>query len=203
MGRKGSQRRSPTLTVAVAGVVIAVAIGGFWLVYRQSRPPAEGPAAKPASPPPAAGPSVETRRKVKIYVMNIVNNEPRLVPVTRSVPPGADPHAAAIQRLLATNHEVGPSQYLIPLGTKLLGLKVEKRIAYASFSREIKDNFSGGSMNEALLLNSIIHTLTQFRDVDKVQILVEGKKVDTLGGHLDISEPAAPDSTLLGQGETE
>ena len=42
---------------------------------------------------------------------------------------------------------------------------------------------------EILTVGAIVNTLTEFPDVEKVQILVEGKKVSTLFGHLDVSDP--------------
>ena len=38
-------------------------------------------------------------------------------------------------------------------------------------------------------MGAIVNTLTEFAAVERVQILVEGKKVNTLFGHVDISEP--------------
>jgi germination protein M len=140
------------------------------------------------------------RRKVKIFVVEVKKDEVFLKPQVCSVPSDTEPHKAALDRLISTNREVSPSQHLIPLGTKVLDLKVEKGIAYADFSKELKDNFDGGSTSEELLVNSIVQTLTQFKDVKRVQILVEGKKVDSLGGHLDISEPIGPDLTVVDQG---
>lgn len=184
-------------------VILILAVGGiaFWLSQGSSKKPfMEGPVPNQSPLPYVEG---KERGKIDIYVREIVNDEPRLVPKECTVPRGEDPHKAAIQRLLAINHEAGSSRTLIPLGTKLLGLDIRKGTAYVDFSREIQENFKGGSMNEALLLNSIVHTLTQFNDVKKVQILIEGNKVDSIGGNLEISEPLEGDSILLGKGGME
>ena len=196
--KKGSRGKVGALLLAAAIIVVGLVIG-FWLSGRSritSKP-------EPPKVPYATGQAPQERDKVKIYVMKIIDDEPKLVSETRSVPTGADPHKIAVERLLATNREVGPSQNLIPIGTKLLSLDIHDGIAYVNFSRELKENFNGGSEQEALLINSIFHTLSQFEGVKKVQILIEGKKVDTIGGHLEISEPVAADSTLLGPGESQ
>jgi spore germination protein GerM len=201
MGKKQSFLKSSA--PYFVGIVVLATAGGltFWLARKP------GPHSQPQAPPAQQSPlphlAAKERRKVNIYVMQKVNDDVRLVPQARTIPPNVDPHKAAIEKLLITNREAGPSQYLIPVGTKLLGLEIKDRIAYANFSREIKDNFSGGSMSEALLLNSIVHTLTQFNDVDKVQILIEGKKIESLGGHLDISQPLTGDSALVGEDNEE
>lgn len=39
------------------------------------------------------------------------------------------------------------------------------------------------------LVDSIVKTLTQLEEVDSVQILVEGKIVETITGHISIKKP--------------
>ena len=77
----------------------------------------------------------------------------------------------------------------LPTGTKLLSLTITDGLATADFSRELKANFHGGDTEEAETVNSILRTLGQFPTVSKVQILVEGHRVDSLGGLLVISDP--------------
>lgn len=38
-------------------------------------------------------------------------------------------------------------------------------------------------------MGAVVNTLTEFPGVEQVQILVEGKRVDTLYGHLDVYDP--------------
>lgn len=193
-------------TPLFAAVVLVIVIVGLAVWYNNS----SKTTTRPETNPPVTNPNTnynsqtKTDRKISIYVTKVVGMEPRLVPVERAVPSSIDPHKAALEALLATNREkTEPAKYLVPQDTKLIKVKVKDRTAYADFSKEIKENFSGGSMNEALLVNAIVHTLTQFDDVKKVQIMVEGKKVESLGGHLDVSQPIEGDSTLLSKGEAE
>lgn len=202
MGRRRSGPKTHTGLFVVIAVIIAAAAAGFWIA-RTPSPPTMPPKPKPTASMPGAQPPAGQQRRVDIYIVKIVENKARLIPVARYIPAGAEPHKAALEKLLATNRQKGDSQSLVPIGTKLLSFDVRDGIAYANFSKEIKDNFPGGSMNEALLVNSIIHTLTEFSDVDRVQILVDGKRIETIGGHLDISQPEVGDSTLLYNGETE
>lgn len=86
----------------------------------------------------------------------------------------------------------------VPAGTKLLGLKIQPDgLAVVDFSRELKANFQGGSQQEITTLWAIVNTLGQFPTVKQVQILVEGKVVETLGGHVEINRPLSPDQTLV------
>ena len=84
----------------------------------------------------------------------------------------------------------GPNSPL-PTGTKLLGVKIEPKtgMAVVDFSREFKTNFAGGDEREAQAINSVLKTMGQFPNVTKVQILVAGKKIDTLGGGEEIDQP--------------
>lgn len=110
---------------------------------------------------------------------------------------------AAMDALLATNKQGGLSAELIPEGTKLVSpVQVEHGTATVNLSHEFVDNFSGGSEQEAATVNSIVHTLVSNSGgkVHRVQILVEGKKVESLGGHLTLSDPVDADSAMLRPG---
>ena len=142
-------------------------------------------------------------RKVVIYVPAIAGNSPYLKAQDRTTELKGGILDAAIETLLATAGEDGMVGQLIPRGTRLLApVAVEKRVATVNLSREFTENFSGGSTREALTLNAIAHTLVENSDGDvrKVQILVEGKKADTLGGHFEIAEPISADSAMLKPG---
>lgn len=110
---------------------------------------------------------------------------------------------AALTALLATNKQGGLSAGLIPEGTKLLSpVQVKHGVATANLSQEFVDNFSGGTEQEAATVNSIAHTLVSNSSgkVHSVQILVEGKKVESLGGHFVLTDPVSADSAILRPG---
>ena len=48
-----------------------------------------------------------------------------------------------------------------------------------------------------MLVGSIVNTLTEFPEVQKVRILIDGAPVETLSGHMDLSEPLARMTELL------
>ena len=80
---------------------------------------------------------------------------------------------------------------------KILGVIVQDRIAVADFSRELVEKAYGGSYEEILTVAAIADTLTEFSGVDAVQILVEGKKITTLAGHIDVSEPLSRSPEII------
>ena len=86
---------------------------------------------------------------------------------------------------------------VIPHGTRVLSFSITPEgTALANFSKEIVKN-GQGSYNEVMMTGAIVNTLTEFPEVKQVQILVEGKKVITLGGHLDVEDPLKRDESLL------
>jgi spore germination protein GerM len=42
---------------------------------------------------------------------------------------------------------------------------------------------------EAYLVEAIVQTLTEFPEIETVQILVNGESIESIGGHILIKEP--------------
>ncbi len=104
--------------------------------------------------------------------------------------------AAALAELLRGPKTAG-LHALLSKEARVLSVSIKDKIAYADFSGELVTKFGGGSMTEALAIASIANTLTDFPGVQRVQILVEGRRVETLGGHMDISRPLPRNEVLL------
>jgi germination protein M len=85
----------------------------------------------------------------------------------------------------------------IPKETKLRSLKITDQIANVDFSEEIRSKHSGGSSGEAMTINSIVNSLTELSGVKRVQILINGTKVDTLVGHADLSQPLSRNDSII------
>lgn len=122
---------------------------------------------------------------VKVYFAN----EDGTKLIAKSKPKAAqDKFRAAVNALIAGTGDKGAVS-MIPKGTKLRDIKVEQGVAYVDFSQDLVKKFNGGSTGEIMLVASIVNTLTEFPEVKAVQILIEGKKVETISGHMDTSEP--------------
>jgi germination protein M len=138
--------------------------------------------------PPVPGPAVVQKSKeVKVYRVAVENNQPKLRPTKCKVKAGENPMEVALRQLI----EQGGTADLaspIPEGTRLLSLEVKGDLAIVNLSREFRDNFTGGSEEEALTIGAILKTLGQFPQIKRVLFKVEGKPLDTLG-HLDLSGP--------------
>ena len=79
----------------------------------------------------------------------------------------------------------------IPQNVKLLGLyKDEGRILYIDLSDEMRRNFQGDALSEYLLLKGVYESLvSNVQDFQDVKLLVEGKEIETLGGHFYLKYP--------------
>lgn len=91
---------------------------------------------------------------------------------------------------------------IFPKGTKLLSnIKTRKDIAEVDFNKAFVENFEGGAEEEAIIVNSLAHTIVNADgSVKKIRILVEGEPVESLGGHLDLTEPIEADPQILKTG---
>lgn len=107
-----------------------------------------------------------------------------------------NPAQTAVEHLLA-----GPkSPELRPVaiaGVKLKRLWLKDHTAYLDFSDTLLKKAPGGSAYERLFVGAIVNTLTEFPAISNVRFLVEGKNIDTINGHLDLSEPVRRDEELI------
>jgi spore germination protein GerM len=104
---------------------------------------------------------------------------------------------AAVKELLK-----GPRASLvrtIPQSVELKDVRMEgDRVAWLNFSPSLVSAHPGGSTAELMTIYSIVNTVAlNFSEVHKVGILVDGKRIDTLAGHLDCRDPFAPDKTVI------
>ena len=147
-------------------------------------PAVTNPAAKPAAPktenPVAAG-----KAEVKLYFPN--DSGDGLGSVKVSVPE-EDKYTAAAKALVAGTKEPGLTD-IFPTGVKVLGVKVEGDLATVDFSKELTRKFVGGSTGEQMLVSALVNTMTEFPEIKRVLITVEGERIETIAGHLDTSEP--------------
>ncbi len=87
---------------------------------------------------------------------------------------------------------------VLPEGTTLLGVKISGDTAYLDISREIRDNHPGGTSAEMQTIYAIVNTITlNFPRIQRVKILIEGRTMKTLAGHIDISAPLGPYRGLI------
>lgn len=87
----------------------------------------------------------------------------------------------------------------LPAGTRLRGFYLASgKRAYVDFSESIAEQHPGGCRTELLTLYSIVNSLVlNMPEVSTVKILVGGRDVSTLAGHIDIRQPFTADMSLI------
>lgn len=123
-----------------------------------------------------------------------------LIPVQREVPLAEDIEAQG-REILVSQLMPAPEPYVspIPAGTMLRAFYVTERgDAFVDLSREITTAHPGGSLTELLTVQAIVNAVTgNLPAVQRVQILVDGREVDTIAGHVDIRRPIVRDTSLV------
>ena len=194
MAKSGKSSGLGLFVLAVV-VFVAAAVAAYYLLggFQKRR---HGPVT--IKPPTIT--LLSESKKVTLYLPKESREGFYLAPTDRTVEVKGSITDAALNALLATNKEEGLVANLIPQGTKLLGqIKIDRQTAQVNLSKEFVDNFSGGSDQEALTLNSVVATVVgnSGGKARKVQILVDGKKTESLGGHYDLTEPLSVDESVL------
>ena len=181
-----------TLASLACAALIALGAGCADEQKAQNDSPAQTEQTKDAGAPAAAA-----SKEVKVNVYYPRDDGTGLLPVSRTVKlEKEDKYTAALKSLLTGTKEKGQTN-VIPKKAKLRSVTVKDGVATVDFSKELQQNFSGGSTGEEMLVGSIVNTLTDFPEVKKVQILIDGASVETLSGHLDLSEPLPRMTELL------
>jgi spore germination protein GerM len=92
----------------------------------------------------------------------------------------------------------------LPARTKLLGIELgENGLAKIDFSKALAKDHPGGSTAEMMTVYSVVNSLTlNYPQIRKVQILVEGKKIETIAGHLSLGQPISSKTDLIKKAAT-
>ncbi|MFZ5631995.1 MAG: GerMN domain-containing protein [Bacillota bacterium] len=196
-GRKEKARAGGRLILVFIGV-LALLWSAAGCGSRDAKP-APGPNQPPAAenqPPISASPK-DTPVKVTLYFSD--SQADKLVPEEREVVKKGD----SLEEIIVKELIKGPTGKgllkTIPESARLLSLSVVDGVAYVNFSREIQTRHWGGSSGETMTVYSVVNSLARLDGIKKVQFLVEGKKVESLLGHMDTSEPLAPNQSLVKQ----
>jgi len=86
----------------------------------------------------------------------------------------------------------------IPSTTRLRQAYVLGSVIYLDFSAELAEEIGGGSENELLAVYAIVNSVAiNVTEIDRVAILIGGRPVETLNGHVDLRRPLKPDLSLV------
>ena len=171
---------------------------------RSATPSAASASATSPSASVSAAPTVPAREVApltvyfpsKRYVETGDESLPRLVSERHELDladagAGADARARALLSALDTQPKSDAATRAIPERLDIRSVDVRDGVAYVDFSRA---GLSGGSLEETLLVEAIVRTLTALPDVRAVQFLVDGKVRETLMGHVTTTKPITAES---------
>jgi hypothetical protein len=178
-------------TIAYSALGVAGVVLGWTLYAVPHRQNAATVRAGAALPPAAAAPAAPGR-KIKARLFYVSDDGMRLTSVERDVAYGesaADQAREIVAAQVAAGTEVLVSA--VPRGTQLRALFItDKGEAFVDLSRDVVSAHPGGSINELLTVYTFVNALTaNLPAITSVQLLVDGKEVDTLAGHVDLRRP--------------
>ncbi len=186
--RRRTRKRRPYLGVVrfVAGVALGAGLVALVLLLRWY-----GPTFLPASDSTVAETGGGgTLARVTLFYLS--RDGTGLVGRERRVEPGSDPTARA-RAIVRRQLDPAPLPLLSPFpeGTRLRSLYLaDDGNAFVDLSREVSAEHPGGSLDELFTVYALVNALTlNVPEIGAVQIMVAGREVDTLAGHIDLRQP--------------
>lgn len=174
---------SPAGKGVLAILLLCVLGGGVLAAYVKLSPQAFPTSPKSNSGTPEVSVQAQTTETpattqsgtTALLVPEVYRDDVRLNKPVGEVPEGEQPEVYLINQTLASLQ--------VP-DAKALGVDVHDGLATVSFNPEIQKGY--GTMEEGFLIKGLRMALGQFKEIDKFEIAVEGKPVDSLG-NIDLS----------------
>jgi hypothetical protein len=179
------------LWLALAGCVVVLVLGVWLVAAKLPAWLATTGTGAPVSTSAGTTSDADTRR-IQATLYYVSADGTGLVPVNRDVAYGATPSE---QAKLIVEAQVAPPPNervsAIPKGATVRAVYLtDTHQAYVDLGGTIATGQTGGSLDEALTVYAIVNAvITNLPDITGVQILIDGKEVDSLAGHLDLRAP--------------
>jgi spore germination protein GerM len=191
--------RPKLATVAIAVGALLLAAWGLTVVLERVMGGPTPPPATEAKPGQSQAPA--PTRHITATLFYGSEDGQFLVPVQREVPFGDGPVEQGRQIVLAQLQQPAtpPLVSAIPPGTTLRRFYVSERgDAFVDLGPEVAANHPGGSVAELFTIYALVNAVTaNLPAISRVQILVDGREVDTLAGHIDLRRPLQRNDTLV------
>lgn len=92
----------------------------------------------------------------------------------------------------------GDLQSALPEGVRLLDINItEDGLAIVDFSNDLKENMADSNKEEKTAIYAIVNTLTEFPTVERVEIRIDGKTVNTITGKVNLDQELFRDESLV------
>ena len=177
----------------IAALAVFAIAAAWFLFFGLPRFYAARTAASVAGAGQPAAATTAAVRKITATLFYVAEDGMALIPAQSEVAFGATPAEQARAIVEAQLAAAPPQVSAIPPGVTLRDVFITERgDAFVDLSAEITAKHPGGSLDEIFTVYSIVNALTvNLPAIQRVQILVGGKEVDTLAGHVDLRHPLA------------
>lgn len=176
----------------ILAVFVVIGLFSFKSLRRRIQRTAEVPKTEEQVRRELLTPKVTTSSDVKTTAKIFWASGPdQLAPVGTEVMLSSDPVQRAKQVIEALiTQPPTPDQRTLPASATLLGFYIlPDGTAIADFSDALSSEIPSGILSESLAVNSIARTLeSNVTGVKRLKILIHGQEVDTLAGHVDLTE---------------
>jgi len=192
--KKSKKKMRKSILVLVITALVGFLVFFFLTLFDYVYPPVGGQ---------GAGAKKKDKEEVIVYFSDV--NERFLVPEKRYVLKEDMPGNAAreLVKTLLDGSRTGLVN-TFPEKVEVVNVKIDDGTAYVSFSRNLVKNHPGGSTGEMATIYSLTNTLTEnIPTVKKVKILVAGKEIESIKGHIDTRQAFAPNRELIVQAKKE
>jgi germination protein M len=131
-----------------------------------------------ASPPGTDGEKpADKPLNLSVHYVKFTDQDAYLVREVHQVPYTQGVAKAALEELIKVEPSTPGASRVLPAETKINGISIKDGVATVDFSREVLQA-NVGSTGEALGIQSIVNTLTEFPEIKQVSFLVDGKLDD-------------------------
>jgi len=146
-------------------------------------------------------------QSVTLYFAVYTDTDAYLLKETREIPVSKELYKSVLEELIKgpQSEELFPT---IPSNVKVNSVEISDSTATVDFSKEIITNFEEiphSSTTEVLAISSIVNTLTEFEEIKKVKITIEGKEsgevdgiyIEDFWGHVGIYEEFTRNEAII------
>lgn len=186
-GRKNKGPRRELLVLFIAFIVCAAVLGALMLKKYEER-----------HRRPVVAPHPQQGGTLLVTLFFSSPDGAGLVREGREIDPCGDTTGcveAVVGELI--NGPLGDLAPTLPATASIHAVQVNGELAQIDLGEEMMNGLPGGSNAEMAAVYSIVDSIAvNFPRIKQVKLLVGGKPVETLKGHLDLSKPLAPDFTL-------
>jgi len=139
---------------------------------------------------------------IHLYFANEDNTklvkEIRYIPMTEAKKSAEHLASVVVKELIRGPGKEGGLKPTIPDGTQLRSpITINGGIATVDFTKEFIDNHPGGKAAEQVTLFSVVNSLTEIKEIQKVKFLIDGKPKKEYNGNFQFDAPFPRSTSLI------